>query len=97
MDLNPDEVRFKREMAAACERVVGIFDCTKWHRSALLSFVPAERVDAIVTDTGAPAEEIDAWRARGTEVVAVEAAPPGRAPARARDLRRVPPLEEGAA
>ena len=29
-------------MAAACERVIGLFDGTKWHRSALLSFVPVE-------------------------------------------------------
>ena len=39
MDLNPDEVRIKQEMADACEQVYGIFDGTKWHRSALLSFV----------------------------------------------------------
>ena len=92
MDLNPDEVRIKQEMAAACEHVVGIFDGTKWQRSALLSFVSSDRVDAIVTDTSAPAEEVDAWRARGTEVVAVEAEPSTRLPVRARDLRRVPPL-----
>lgn len=97
MDLNPDEVRIKQQMAAACERVVGIFDSTKWHRSALLSFVSADRVDAIVTDAGAPGDEVEAWRARATEVVVVDAEPRGRAPARARDLRRVPPLEEGAA
>ena len=97
MDLNPDEVRIKREMAAACERVVGIFDGTKWHRTALLSFVPAERVDAIVTDASAPAEEVEAWRARGTHVVAAEVEQRAQAPARARELRRVPPLEEGAA
>src|SRR6059058_3942442 len=54
MDLNPEEVRLKRELAAACERVIGLFDGTKWQRSALLSFVAADRVDAIVTDTGAP-------------------------------------------
>ena len=40
MDLNPDEVRIKQEMADACERVVCIADATKWQRSALLSFVP---------------------------------------------------------
>ena len=97
MDLNPDEVRIKQQMAAACERVVGIFDSTKWHRSALLSFVSADRVDAIVTDAGAPGDEVEAWRARATDVVVVDAERRGRAPARARDLRRVPPLEEGAA
>src|SRR6266496_1163368 len=47
MDLNPDEVRIKQEMADACERVIGILDGTKWHRSALLSFCPADQVDAI--------------------------------------------------
>jgi len=97
MDLNPDEVRIKQEMADACERVIGIFDGTKWQRSALLSFVSAERVAAIVTDSSAPAEEIDAWRASGVEVVVAEVAPRERSPVRVRDLRRVPPSEEGAA
>ena len=40
MDLNPDEVRIKQEMADACEQVFGIFDGTKWHRSALLAVRP---------------------------------------------------------
>jgi DeoR/GlpR family transcriptional regulator of sugar metabolism len=97
MDLNPDEVRIKQEMADACDRVVGIFDGTKWHRNALLSFVPADRVDAIVTDASAPAGEVEAWRARGTEVVTVEAGSRARPSLRPRDLRRIPPAEEGAA
>jgi DeoR/GlpR family transcriptional regulator of sugar metabolism len=69
MDLNPEEVRIKKELAAACTRVIGIFDSTKWHRRALLSFVDAAEVDAIVTDTAAPAELVAAWRAHGVEVV----------------------------
>ena len=84
-------------MADACERVIGIFDGTKWQRSALLSFVPADRVDAIVTDSSAPADEIGAWRAKGVEVVAAEVVARERSPVRVRDLRRVPPSEEGAA
>jgi DeoR/GlpR family transcriptional regulator of sugar metabolism len=74
MDLNPDEVRIKQQMVAACERVIGLFDGTKWQRSALLSFVPAERVHAIVTDGGAPAELVAAWRERGVEVSVAEPA-----------------------
>jgi DeoR/GlpR family transcriptional regulator of sugar metabolism len=69
MDLNPDEVKIKREMAEACERVVGVFDHTKWRRSALFTFVPTQRIDAIVTDAGAPAELVEEWRAREVEVV----------------------------
>jgi DeoR/GlpR family transcriptional regulator of sugar metabolism len=72
MDLNPDEVRVKQEMAAACDRVIGIFDGTKWKRSALLSFVPTERVDAIVTDASAPDDAVKDWRDRGVDVTTAE-------------------------
>ena len=74
MDLNPEEVRFKRELAAACEQVVGVFDHAKWERSALLSFVSAERVNAIVTDEGAPAELLNVWRDRDVRVIAAPVA-----------------------
>src|SRR5437763_7845265 len=69
MDLNPDEVRIKQEMADACEQIYGILDGTKWHRSALLSFVPLDDLTGIVTDSSAPADEVEAWRAAGVEVV----------------------------
>lgn len=69
MDLNPDEVRTKREMVAACKRVVGVFDSTKWHRTALLSFASFDSVDAIVTDREAPADLVDAWQSAGVDVV----------------------------
>lgn len=72
LDLNPEEVQIKREMTAACERVVAVFDSTKWHRSALLSFLPTARLDAIITDVGSPAEVVDAWRARGVDVTTAE-------------------------
>jgi DeoR/GlpR family transcriptional regulator of sugar metabolism len=72
MDLNPDEVRIKREMASVCERVIGIADGSKWHRTALLPFVAPDQVHAIVTDTGAPAEHVEAWQARGVEIVRVD-------------------------
>jgi DeoR/GlpR family transcriptional regulator of sugar metabolism len=87
MDLNPEEVRLKQEMAAACERVVGIFDVTKWQRSALLSFVPADRVDAIITDTGAPPELVRSWSARGVDVVTVDPDEGGRGAEQVRALR----------
>jgi DeoR/GlpR family transcriptional regulator of sugar metabolism len=90
MDLNPEEVRLKQEMASACERVVGLFDRSKWQRNALLSFVPADRIDAIVTDTGAPTELVEAWRARGVDVVSAE---PERV---VRDFERVPHLRRSA-
>jgi DeoR/GlpR family transcriptional regulator of sugar metabolism len=88
MDLNPDEVTIKQEMADACDQVYGIFDGTKWHRSALLAFVPVEGLTGIVTDSSAPAEEVDAWRAAGVDVVTVDPSPHDPLPLRPRDLRR---------
>jgi len=88
MDLNPDEVRIKQEMADACEQVYGIFDGTKWHRSALLAFVPVEELTGIVTDSSAPAAEVELWRGAGVEVVTVDPGPREPLPVRPRDLRR---------
>jgi DeoR/GlpR family transcriptional regulator of sugar metabolism len=94
MDLNPDEVRIKQEMAAACEQIYGILDGTKWHRSALLSFVPVENLTGIVTDSSAPADEVAAWRSAGVEVVTAQPGPPGAPPLRPRDLRRAVRTDE---
>src|SRR2546421_9097901 len=75
MDLNPDEVRIKQEMADACQQVYGIFDGTKWHRSALLAFVPVEDLAGIVTDSSAPADEVEEWRAAGVDGLPVGPVP----------------------
>jgi DeoR/GlpR family transcriptional regulator of sugar metabolism len=100
-DLNPDEVRIKRELAAVCETVVGVVDHTKWQRTGLLSFVPPRRIDVIITDEQAPAEAVERWRKRAVEVVTADAReddraprPPGRAdrlPARRPRLGDRPP------
>ena len=90
MDLNPEEVQIKSEMAAACERVIGILDGTKWHRTALLPFVATDQLDAIVTDTSAPEAEIEAWRNAGVEITTVEPLERAR-PAARPDLRRPRP------
>ena len=74
MDLNPDEVRIKQEMADACEQVYGILDGTKWHRSALLSFVPIEDLTGIVTDTSAPRGRGRGVARRGVDVITVDRA-----------------------
>jgi DeoR/GlpR family transcriptional regulator of sugar metabolism len=95
MDLNPDEVRIKHEMADACEQVYGILDGTKWHRSALLSFVAAESVQAIVTDETAPPEQVRAWRDRGVQVVVATVDGRERSTVRPIDLRRAPPATWG--
>ena len=88
MDLSPDEVRIKQEMADACEQVYGIFDGSKWHRSALLAFVMPEDLSGIITDSSAPAAEVEAWSEAGVEVMMVDPDRREPLPVRPRDLRR---------
>jgi DeoR/GlpR family transcriptional regulator of sugar metabolism len=88
MDMNPDEVRIKQEMADACEQVFGILDGTKWHRSALLAFVGIQQLAGIVTDSTAPPDEVEVWRAAGIDVVTADPGPREPPPVRPRDLRR---------
>ena len=88
MDLNPDEVRIKQEMADACEQVFGILDGTKWHRSALLAFVGIQQLAGIVTDSTAPPDEVEVWRAAGIDVLTADPGPREPPPVRPRDLRR---------
>ena len=77
MDLNPDEVRIKQEMADACEQVYGIFDGTKWHRSALLAVRRRSTSWRGSSPTRARrTAEVAAWRAAGVDVITVD---PGRA------------------
>jgi DeoR/GlpR family transcriptional regulator of sugar metabolism len=87
MDLNPDEVRLKRELAEACEHVVGVFDHTKWERLALLSFLPAGKVTTIVTDDRAPLAQVEEWRGSGVTVEMVDTEPVPQ-PAPLKGLRR---------
>jgi DeoR/GlpR family transcriptional regulator of sugar metabolism len=96
MDLNPDEVRIKQEMADACEQVYGIFDGTKWHRSALLAFISVEELAGVITDSSAPTIEVEAWRAAGVNVICVDPGPREPPPLRPRDLRRAVRNDEAA-
>jgi DeoR family transcriptional regulator of aga operon len=72
MELNPEEVRLKRELVSSCKTVVGLADYTKWTRPGLQSFVGPDRVDTVITDTRAPAELVEEWRVRGTSIISVE-------------------------
>jgi DeoR family transcriptional regulator of aga operon len=92
MDLNPEEVRFKRELAAACEFVVAVFDHTKWARLGLLSFLPAADVSAIVTDDRAPGAQVEAWRAHDVSVHTVTPEPLRKAGAMPAARRRATPM-----
>ena len=88
MDLNPDEVAVKTEMANACHHVYGILDTTKWHRSALLTFAPTPTIHTIITNHDAPTDETQAWQAAGIHITTTPPTPQPTPPPKPPDLRR---------
>src|SRR5437899_4641974 len=71
-DVNCGEAEFKRLLVAAARDVVAVIDHTKWDRVTVTAFCPADRLDLVITDLGAPPAMVAALRARGVEVRSVE-------------------------
>lgn len=70
-DATEEEAHIKRLMVRAATDVVAVVDHTKWGRAGFATFCPTERLTAVITDDGAPADMVDALRVRGIEVVCV--------------------------
>ena len=62
-------IDIQRAMIVGAQKVIFCFDHTKFNRKSVLPLCGLDSVDAIVTDSGAPAELIQALRERGMEVV----------------------------
>jgi DeoR family transcriptional regulator of aga operon len=56
-------------MVARAKRVVIIADSSKLGGHAFARICPIERIETLVTDSGASAETLDAFRAAGVQVV----------------------------
>lgn len=73
-DATEEEAQIKRTMVAAARRVIAIVDHTKWHRVAFATFCRIDEIDAVLTDDEAPADMVEALRARRIDVSLL---PPG--------------------
>lgn len=71
-EVTEEEAAMKRAIVSAARHVVAVIDHTKWGRVGVATFAPVDDVDLIITDTAAPADMVDAARARGVEVVQAE-------------------------
>lgn len=67
-DPNPMEAQVRRWMAASASRVVALVDSSKFGIVSTTTVAAASEVDVLVTDTGAPAQTLDALRRLGVEV-----------------------------
>lgn len=67
-DATDEEAQIKRLIVAAASEVVALVDHTKWGRAAFATFVPTDRLTAVVTDGDAPPEMVAALRQRGVRV-----------------------------
>lgn len=61
----------KRRAIASAARVVAMVDASKFSRTAMAVVCPITALDIVVTDHGAPPEEVAALRAAGVEVLCV--------------------------
>ncbi|MFF0390559.1 DeoR/GlpR family DNA-binding transcription regulator [Kitasatospora sp. NPDC004615] len=68
---NLDDATMKKAAMAAARRTVVAADAGKLGRTAFAHVAPAASLHTLVTDTGAPADELAAFEAAGTAVVSV--------------------------
>jgi DeoR family transcriptional regulator of aga operon len=65
------EAQTDRKLVERSARVIVVCDASKIGRSALSSICALEEIDELITDVGAPGEELEALEAAGVEVVRV--------------------------
>jgi DeoR/GlpR family transcriptional regulator of sugar metabolism len=68
-------IDIQREMLKAAQKIIFCLDHTKFGRQSVSPLCGLDVVDAIVTDSEAPAELVAGLRERGVEVVVAPAAP----------------------
>ncbi len=66
---DPHEAAAKRAMIASANRVVVLADSSKFGAEATIRFAEHADVDVVITDSAAPAREVDSLRELGIEVV----------------------------
>ncbi len=69
-------IDIQRAMIKGAQRVIFCFDHTKFNRKSVLPLCDLDCVDTIVTDSGAPADLVQALRERGIDVIVAQVPQP---------------------
>jgi DeoR family transcriptional regulator, aga operon transcriptional repressor len=80
-ELNDEEAEIQRLMAEHSDTLVVVADSTKLGCTAPVRVTDADRIDTLVTDEGAPPEEVGRFRAAGVHVVIASRPSARQAPA----------------
>src|SRR5262249_15278797 len=62
-------IDIQRAMINAAQKVIFCFDHTKFGRQSVLPLCGLECIDIVVTDSGAPTDLVEQFRAKGIEVI----------------------------
>lgn len=71
-DPNVLEIQVKQAMAASAERIIVLLDSTKFGKRSLMTILPLEEIDVIVTDADAPQEFVVRLRDMSIDVHVVK-------------------------
>jgi DeoR/GlpR family transcriptional regulator of sugar metabolism len=86
MELSDEAAEIQRLMIEHSDRVVIVADASKLGQTAMAAVSPADKITTLITESGAPAQELIELEAIGVEIVLVATAPrrgadqPGQAP-----------------
>ena len=67
-DPNPLEIQVKRAMAASVDRVVLLLDSSKFGLRSLSALLPLTQIHVLITDAGAPLQDVEKLRELGVDV-----------------------------
>ena len=70
-DAMEEEAQIKRSMVTAAREVYALVDHTKWGRTASATFCRIDRLTAVITDAGAPADMVGEIERLGVRVLLV--------------------------
>lgn len=68
-DTNLLEIELKKFVVSKINEVIILLDGSKFNQSGLASYAGLEKISKIITDSSAPAEQVDKFRQAGTEVL----------------------------
>ena len=68
-DTNLLEIELKKFVVSKVNEVIILLDGSKFNQSGLASYAGVEKISKIITDSSAPADQVEKFRKAGTEVI----------------------------